>query len=79
MSYTASKIQIIQYLRKLSRNFNMEQMSGFTTINISKALNISRSLTSQYLNDLVKENEVIKISSRPVYYIDKNEIEKNIR
>ena len=74
MSYTASKIQIIQYLRKLSRNFNMEQMSGFTTINISKALNISRSLTSQYLNDLVKENEVIKISSRPVYYIDKNEI-----
>lgn len=63
MSYTASKIQIIQYLRKLSRNFNMEQMSGFTTINISKALNISRSLTSQYLNDLVKENEVIKISS----------------
>lgn len=76
MSYTASKIQIIQYLRKLSRNFNMEQMSGFTTINISKALNISRSLTSQYLNDLVKENEVIKISSRPVYYIDKNEIEK---
>lgn len=76
MSYTSSKDQVIEYLKKTTRNINMDQLSALTTINVSKTLNLSRSLISQYLNDLVKDESVIKISSRPVYYFDRKELEK---
>lgn len=52
----------------MSQHFQLDRFSNFTTITISKELNISRSLTSQYLNELVKDDLVVKISSRPVYY-----------
>ena len=39
-------------------------------------LNISRSLTSQYLNELVKDERIIKISTRPVYYMDRSVLER---
>lgn len=71
-----SKQQIYNYLQKKSHHFQSDQLSSLTTISISKALNISRSLTSQYLNELVKDNKVIKISSRPVYYISRDGLEK---
>lgn len=76
MNQLNSKQQIYNYLQKMSQHFQMDQVSNFTTITISKELNISRSLTSQYLNELVKDNLVIKISSRPVYYLSKNALEQ---
>lgn len=76
MSYSSTKEQVVEYLKKATRSMNIDQLSGFTTINISKLLNLSRSLTSQYLNELVKDEKVIKISSRPVYYFDRMELEK---
>lgn len=76
MSYNSSKEQVIEYLRKATRMINMDQLSALTTISISKTLNLSRSLTSQYLNELVKDESVVKISSRPVYYFDRKELEK---
>lgn len=76
MSYISSKVQIAQHMKKISKNINMDELSVFTTIHISNALNQSRTLTSQYLNELVKEETVIKISSRPVYYFDRKELEK---
>lgn len=75
MSFS-SKEQVVTYLRRESKLIDMNQLSNFTTIHISTSLNISRSLASQYLNELVKEAKVIKISSRPVYYFDREEIEK---
>ena len=76
MSYSSTKEQVVEYLKKATRSMNIDQLSGFTTINISKLLNLSRSLTSQYLNELVKDEKVIKISSRPVYYFDRMALEK---
>lgn len=40
-----------------------------TTSNISNELHTSRTLTSQYLNELYKERKLLKIISRPVIYI----------
>ena len=47
------------------------------TLTISKALNISRTLASQYLNKMVKAGDLVKIISRPVYYLDKKIIENH--
>lgn len=43
--------------------------------NIAAQLNLSRTLASQYLNELCKENACVKISSRPVYYLARHELE----
>ncbi|MFQ7538179.1 MAG: sigma 54-interacting transcriptional regulator, partial [Clostridium sp.] len=76
MNITTSKLQILDYLQKITRGLRMNELGGFTTISISTALNISRSLTSQYLNELVKEERIIKISTRPVYYMDRSVLER---
>ena len=76
MNQLTSKQQIYNYLQKMSQHFQLDRFSNFTTITISKELNISRSLTSQYLNELVKDDLVVKISSRPVYYLSKNALEQ---
>lgn len=76
MSNISSKVQVYEYLKKNSRMITLDRLPLLTTISIAESLNLSRSLTSQYLNELVKENSVIKVCSRPVYYLDKREIEK---
>lgn len=45
---------------------------------IGEKLYISRSLSSLYLNSLTKEGKIIKIISRPVYFLDKQVIETNM-
>ncbi|MGX8701678.1 sigma 54-interacting transcriptional regulator [Caproiciproducens sp.] len=42
---------------------------------VSGTLNISRSLASQYLNELVKSGDCIKINTRPVYFLHRNTLE----
>lgn len=69
MNQLTSKQQIYNYLQKMSQHFQLDRFSNFTTITISKELNISRSLTSQYLNELVKDDLVVKISSNDLFII----------
>lgn len=77
MNYLSSKEEIKTYLRKNFIDLNkITSLNKFTTQEISKELNFSRSLISQHLNELVKEHEAIKIISRPVYYLDKKMIEE---
>ena len=76
MSQVSTKQELSNYLKSISNKINFDNLDPFTTSSISMTLNISRSVTSQYLNELVKENKVIKISSRPVYYIEKDSLEK---
>lgn len=79
MRYTTSKQQIKDYLKLLCHDYRTDLLSSMTTQSIAKALNLSRSITSQYLNELVKDNKIIKISSRPVYYLHKHELEKRFQ
>lgn len=71
-----SKKEIFEYVQTITRSFCIERISSHATISISNALSMSRSLTSQHLNEYVKENKLIKISSRPVYYLDKHALEQ---
>ena len=47
-----------------------------TASTISDEMHISRSLASQYLNELVKEKRVIKVNSRPVYFLHRKKMEE---
>lgn len=69
-------------LQNLSRQAIKEQgLSGRIGVkaeDISRHLNIHRSNASHYLNRLVKNGKAIKINGRPVYFLDKEETEKEL-
>lgn len=74
-----TKEQIYQYLVFETQILLDHDFSLLTTTVISESLHLSRSLVSQYLNELFQEGLLIKVSSRPVYYFDKHEFEKRYR
>ena len=49
---------------------------GITTQKISNITGFKRNYTSRILNDLSKDKELIKVNTRPVYFIDKGAIEQ---
>ena len=56
------RILVTEYTKEFCRTQKIE----YDTLSISKTLNISRTLASQYLNRMVKSGEFLKIISRPV-------------
>ena len=70
-------------LQNLSRQFIQEQgLSGRIGVkaeDISRHLNIHRSNASHYLNRLVKNGKAIKINGRPVYFLDREEVEEELK
>ncbi|MFV0379998.1 MAG: PRD domain-containing protein [Anaerorhabdus sp.] len=70
-----SKQKVAKYLNEETFGLTNNDFSSLTTTVIAKTLYISRSLTSQYLNELFSEGSLIKVSSRPVYYFDKKALE----
>lgn len=77
MHMLSTKEELYQYLEKISRNFTLKDLKYFTANHISESLNISRNLASQYLNDLVKEERVLKVNSRPVYFFHRKNVERD--
>lgn len=69
----STKKQIEEYLKTETKNISNQDFSSLTTSAICDALSISRSVTSQYLNEIFKKKQLIKINSRPVYFLDKKE------
>lgn len=72
----STKQEILDYITFETINFSFDNAVRVSTIGVSENLNISRSLASQYLNELNKEDLIIKISTRPVYFLDKKNYEK---
>lgn len=70
-----TKDLVLKYISDLSEGFDFQQIEYFTANMISQEMHISRSLASQYLNELVKEDIIFKINSRPVYFLHKEHIE----
>lgn len=66
----STKNEIYQYIKQISSKFSKDNAFMFSTQDICDKLRLSRNLTSQYLNQLQRENKLIKINSRPVYFID---------
>lgn len=73
--YTKTKLEILNFLNENTADFIKNNLKFFSANHISSELNISRSLASQYLNELYKENELIKINSRPVIFFSKKKFE----
>lgn len=67
-----TKLEILYYIKSITKVIDFRDMSKFSASSVSSFLSISRSLASQYLNELFKEGLLIKISSRPVLFIHKN-------
>ncbi|MEF9920228.1 MAG: sigma 54-interacting transcriptional regulator [Erysipelotrichaceae bacterium] len=74
----STKKQIEEYLKTETKNISNQDFSSLTTSAICDALSISRSVTSQYLNEIFKKKQLIKINSRPVYFLDKKEYEEKV-
>ena len=64
-----TKSTILNYMNDLTQNFDFTQVNLFTASSIANEMHVSRSLASQYLNELVKEKLIMKINSRPVYFL----------
>ncbi|MFV0381602.1 MAG: sigma 54-interacting transcriptional regulator [Breznakia sp.] len=48
----------------------------FTALKIARQLHLSRNSVSQHLNEMVKQETVIKINTRPVYFYSKTAVEQ---
>lgn len=70
-----TKRELLEYLRDETKTFDAARMERFSANAIGKKKNISRTLVSQYLNELFKEGQLIKINSRPVYFLHKEMLE----
>ncbi len=74
-----TKRLIHEFVINESKLFQNNDFSLLTTSVIADELHISRSLTSQYLNDLYAEGLLVKILSRPVYYLDKDVVKNRFQ
>ncbi len=70
-----TKEEIYTYVTEQTKKLGLKELYGLTASQIGLALNISRNLASQYLNELAKEGDLIKIISRPVYFLHKVTLE----
>lgn len=71
-----TKQEILDYIKSKTEEFQIEDFNVFSANNISDSISISRSLASQYSNELVKDGIFLKISSRPVYFLHKKVLER---
>ncbi|MBP2072992.1 sigma 54-interacting transcriptional regulator [Thermoanaerobacterium butyriciformans] len=71
-----NKEKIFIELKELSNNLDITKKKGLTAEEIAARLNIKRNVVSHFLNELHKEGKVVKINTRPVYFIDKEFYEK---
>lgn len=60
--------RILEHLEALTSAVSLDDLARLSTSDIAETLIISRSLASQYLNDLVRAGLVVKVAGRPVRY-----------
>ncbi len=73
-----NKEKLYHYVKERTKEYKIideEDFANLTTEKICLNLGLNRSLASNLLNVLYKENKIIKINTRPVYFLDKGIIE----
>lgn len=71
--------RIYNYIRGKSSSYTKEQLKGqigFDAQEIAAALDILRNNVSKELNELHRQNKIVKFSGRPVRYFDRETLEK---
>ncbi|WP_459477948.1 sigma 54-interacting transcriptional regulator [Clostridium saccharoperbutylacetonicum] len=71
-----NKEKIKEKLKELSLKIDGSREYGLDALTIANELKLQRNLVSHVLNELAKEEEVIKVNKRPVYFITKELYEK---
>ncbi|AVM68897.1 hypothetical protein C3V36_06400 [Lachnospiraceae bacterium oral taxon 500] len=69
--------QIFEYIQEKSKNLKEPALQHCTANQISRQFLISRSLASQYLNDMAREGYLIKLKTRPVAFLSRYQLEKD--
>lgn len=70
-----TKSEVYEFIVKCTFEFCSNQLLKCDSSYLSKSLNISRSLASQYLNEFYRDAVFVKIHTRPVYFLDKHTLE----
>ncbi len=79
MSALDTKHELLCHLDKITREAKLASVESFTTTRIAADINVSRTLASQYVNELVREGLVVKVNSRPVIYLHKAAFERYLQ
>ncbi|MDI3517905.1 MAG: sigma-54 dependent transcriptional regulator, gfr operon transcriptional activator [Caldanaerobacter sp.] len=74
-----NKEKVFNLVKELSQDINIKEKKGITAQEIAQKLNLKRNVASHLLNELYKEGKVIKINTRPVYFLDKEVYEKRAK
>ena len=75
----STKNEILEYLLSKKVELDLRNIEEFSAHILSSELHISRSLASQYLNGFVKEGLLVKIATRPVYFLSRKNIEEQFQ
>lgn len=70
-----SKERVYDILDSCTRSHDVREADFFQASYIADALHISRSLASQYMNELVGDGLLVKVSSRPALFYGRRAIE----
>lgn len=65
-----------QELFNLIHEAKYEDIKQFSTSKLADKLGVKRNTVSHYLNQLVNENKIIKIKTRPVIFLDRENLNK---
>lgn len=71
--------RILEHLEALTSAVSLDDLARLSTSDIAETLIISRSLASQYLNDLVRAGLVVKVAGRPVRYFHRRAFQKRFQ
>lgn len=74
--YVQTKKELYDFVKEQTQKFQKTNMDVYTANYISSELKISRNLASQYLNDLEKDGTIVKVRSRPVYFLHRQVLEE---
>ena len=70
-----TKNEVYEFIVKCTFEFCSNQLLKCDSSYLSKRLNISRSLASQYLNEFYRDGIFLKVQTRPVYFLDRHTLE----
>ena len=66
-----TKEKIYREIRENTRKWKEKGTEWFSAGEVANRLGISRTIVSQYLNEMIREGKLVKTSNRPVAYLDK--------
>lgn len=74
-----TKMELLTLVERMTRELSSSNYSSFTTARIASECHVSRSLASQYLNDLVRTGQVVKVNERPVLFFHRGGLERYLQ